>query len=296
MRKLPTILAVPLLVAACTASSGSPSPSTAPSPSTGPVASPTPAYNVPTEANRLVLRYSVEGGFVGPGALLTRLPIFALYGDGRVIVQGPADASFPSPLLPNVRQMQITPAEIQKLLAAADAAGLLGADASFDVVGVADAGTATFTTVVGGVSHTISAYALSESPTSTDPAIAAERAKLVVFQSILGDLPKFLGRAIPDEAYTPAAVRVYVSDPPTPDPSQPVEPVLTWPLSVDPNSGATTPQQGLKCLALTGTDTTTFLKSAASATMITVWSAPAGKFALTVRPLYPDESGCGPTA
>ena len=125
-RLLPLLGAGLLLAAACTvASVGSPTPSTAPTAT--PTAAPTAAagYSVATGPNNLILRIATGGGFVAPSYMLTAVPGFALYGDGRIIVPGPVTAIYPAPLLPNLRIISVTPAEIQKIVAAADAAGLL---------------------------------------------------------------------------------------------------------------------------------------------------------------------------
>jgi hypothetical protein len=312
MRRLLPLLGICVLIAAACTAAASPVPSS--SIPAGATASP--RYAVATGPDKLILRIAVSGGFVAPGYLLTEVPLFALYGDGRVIVPGPIAAIYPSPLLPNLRVMRVTPAEIQKIVAAADAAGLLGPDASFDIVGIADAGTTVFTAVVDGKVHRISAYALSEAgadqpgsvgghvgggvgdlPTA-DPAIAAARARLSQFWSRISDLSSFLGRTIgEDEAYEPSGMRLFVRDAGPADPAQPSGQVVAWPLATDPmTTGGRTAVEGTVCLAVTGTDLTKFLAAAAQATGATVWTSGSARYAIGVRPLYPNESGCAGSA
>jgi hypothetical protein len=248
---------------------------------------------VETGSDKLILRLSIDGGFVAPGFLLTRMPIVALYGDGRVIVGGPTVEIYPGPLLPNLRQLHVTPAEIQRILAAADADGLLGLDASYMATNIADASTSTFTTIVDGKTHSIGAYALGEGGTIDDAAATAARAKLLDFSNKITDLSKFLGRTLSDaEAYAPTEMRVFVGPVPGADPNFPNPQVVNWPLTVDPKSGRATINPGLSCLAVGGADLTAFLKAATGANVLTIWSTPSGRFSVSVRPLYPEESGC----
>jgi hypothetical protein len=296
MRKMLSILTISTLLAGCagTGGGGSPAGSTALSTagSTNPTAA-APTYSVETGSDKLILRLAIDGGFVAPGYLLTRLPIVALYGDGRVIVGGPVIEIYPSPLLPNLRQVHVTPAEIQRILAAADTDGLLGPDANYNATNIADAGTSTFTTIVDGKVHAISAYALAESGTTDDVAATAARAKLLDFSNKITDLSKFLGRTLSDaEAYTPTEMRIFVGPLPGDDPAFPNPQVVTWPLTLNPKAGQATAQPNVTCIAIGGADLTAFLKAASGANLRTIWSAPSGRFSVTVRPLYPEESGC----
>jgi hypothetical protein len=287
MRTLLSILTIPFLVAGCAGFGAGGKPSASPTPTAAP------KYSVESGSNKLILRLSVDGGFVAPGYLLTRMPIVALYGDGRVIVGGPMVEIYPGPLLPTLRQLLVTPVEIQKILAAADAAGLLGPDSSYDATNIADAGTSTFTTIVDGKTHTISAYALGEGGTADNAAVTAARAKLLDFSNTITNLSKFLGRTLSDaEAYAPTEMRVFVGPVLGDDPNFPNPQVVTWPLTVDPKSGQKTTNSGLTCLAIGGADLTAFLKVATGANVLTIWSAPSGRFSVSVRPLYPEESGC----
>src|SRR5215212_7606087 len=114
----------------------------------------------PTGADDLILRVEVVGGFVPPQVLLSEIPQLSLYGDGRAITTGPMIDIFPSPALPNLRQVTLTEAGIQEVLAAAQAAGLLDGDRTYFNNTVADAPTTVFTVHTGGMTSTISAYGL----------------------------------------------------------------------------------------------------------------------------------------
>ena len=299
VRTIAGALAAGLLVAACTLGAGSlpldsPVPTARPTTATpAPAQTPAaPAYVIGGDPNQLVLRIDTQGGLIAPGYFLAHFPDFSLYADGRVITPGAVETIYPAPLLPNILETKLTPAELQKVLAASDQAGLLGPDASYDAAHVADAGTTTFATTVDGKTHRISAYGLGigDDPT-LDPAVAQARSKLQAIQAEMFDLSSFLGRTIDESPYAPAAMRVFVGA------ASQVDPPLTqqevaWPLSLDPASGATTMTPGTRCLLVTGPDLDRFLPVARTANALTVWKGAVGRYSVQVRPLLPDEKGC----
>jgi hypothetical protein len=297
MRGFLSILAAGVLVAGCTAAgdgSGGPS-GTAGSNSPSPV----PAYAYDHSPTALLLRIDSGGGLVPIDFFLDHLPRLSLYGDGTIVFPGAVDTIYPSPLLRNLRAVQATPAEVGRILAAADAAGLLGPDADYTVGGIMDAPTTTFTVFVAGRRHVVSAYALGiDGPAGADPAVTAARARLLEFGALLADLGKFLGRDISAAgAYAPTSMRVFTAayDPAT-DGAGVTRQELAWPLTVDPGSGGELAGAGAyRCLALTGSDLAAFMTAAATANALTIWKAASGRYTTLVRPNLPDESGCGST-
>jgi hypothetical protein len=284
MRKLSTLL-LPLLLAGCVQGGGS----------TNPSATQAPYYNVATGQKDLVLRLDSGGGLVPMSYLLTHMPQLSLYGDGRIIVQGPMIEIYPQPLLPNLRIMRITPSEIQTILGAADRAGLLGRDASYSAGGIADAGTTFFTVTVNGVTHRISAYALMEGVEAENAADAAARAKLLEFANKIGDLSKLLGREVTDtDAFEPAGMRVFVRPASGDDPVEPAPNKIAWPLAADPaTAGQDSAVPGTRCVVVTGPDLAAFTAAAKQATTITRWIHATVEYSVMVRPLLPDETTCG---
>jgi hypothetical protein len=277
-----------VLTVGCTAPGASESPAPTPAPS----ASPSLTYRLAGSADDLVLRVDVDGGLVGPGFFLTHLPAFSLYGDGTAIFPGPVDTIYPSPLLPNLRSVRLSEAEVQELLAAADVAGLLGPDASFDIGGIADAPTTFFTATVDGTTHRVSAYALGIDADVTGGSPTTEaRTKLSEFRSIVVDLATFLGRPLDDTAYEPAGMRLFAAAPGQADPDL-TRQERVWPLSIDPSTGMATKRPDTLCLAVAGADLATFETAAEKANALTIWTAPSGRYSISVRPMLPDETGC----
>jgi hypothetical protein len=284
MRKLISLLGIGLIAAACSTAGATDRPGFTPASH----------YNVATGADQLLLRVTTGGGLLPPGVQLTHKPWFALYGDGRIVVQGPRTETSPAPLLPDLRQIQVTPAEIQKIVGEADRAGLLGPDAQFDAVDIYDASTTEFTAVVDGKTHTISALALDYNVTVADQAVAEARRRLAEFERGITDLAASLGREVSDaQAYEAAAMRVFPGPTNASEQDQLTRKVVAWPLTADPataGEAAFVPQT--RCLVLTGSDLEAFRTVALTADTLTLWTYGPNRYAVYVRPLYPDESGC----
>ncbi len=85
-----------------------------------------PSVSLPDDAAALVLRVEQVGGFLPPGAQLSRVPSYSLYADGRLISAGPVPAIYPGPALPNLQVQQLDEADVQALVDRALAAGVGG--------------------------------------------------------------------------------------------------------------------------------------------------------------------------
>lgn len=294
------ILLVGLLVAACTTTGGP-----AGTPSDGPIAH-------PTGADQLVLRIATAGGFVAPTMILDRLPEFSLYGDGRVVTPGAQIAIYPAPAMPSVQTVRLDEAAVQRLLARAAAAGLLGPDRQLPWPGVADAPTTVFTVVAGGSRHVVSAYALGiDGPGQSE---TPERAALASFRAALLDLPGLLGTQPPVAvlpvdrlqvvAMPAAALDVPTAGGPTVGPSAAVDgssvplPIqgqrLTWPLAAPLQTfGAPVAvMQDARCGVLQGPDLAVALPAIRTSNQLTTWRSGGSDWRILVRPLLPDETGC----
>jgi len=303
--RLLVVLTVCLLVAACSTAGPSPA-STAGrsaepsgSPSGSPSGGSTGAISHPTGSNDLVIRYEELGGFVAPQALLTRYPIVSIYGDGRVITEGPVPAIFPGPALPNLQASTLTETGLQRLLAISGDDGLLGPDASYDATNVADASAARFTVVADGATHTIGAYALGMDDPNLEADATAARAKLRAFAAALGDLQTSVGaeNVGQDTSFAWDSIAVYVAEG-APEPGDPnlARKPIAWPLSTplatfgEPATAGTI--NAGRCGVVSGADADRLRPLLADATQITPWTSAGSSYSLTFHPLLPDQTTC----
>ncbi|WP_305788869.1 hypothetical protein [Symbioplanes lichenis] len=270
-----------LLLAACaqpaaTGAAGS-SPSSAP-----------PSLPSPGGADDLLLRVASAGGFVTPDMRAGRLPTTSVYADGRVIFLGPEPAIYPGPAVPNVVVASISPERARQLVTEAGAAGLVpGAD--FGRPGVADVPTTQFTvgeTVVG-------VEALNEARADDPQLTAAQKAartKVKAFLTKLDDLTNGFQaqEAVP---YTPEILAAVVSPYVHNDDSVGRPRTVEWPGPALPGLSIA---DGLKlsCVTATGAERDAVLKAAKEATQTTPWVWNNEGYAVRLRPLLPDETGC----
>jgi hypothetical protein len=163
--RLPLLVCLTLLVAACAASAG-PSSSPAGTASAPPSVVPTvTGIDHATGATDVVLRIEEGGGFIRPEFLLTQGPIFTLYGDGTVIFRdnraAPPESNDGIARALPYRTAKLTEQQIQVLLDQAINGGGLGiARANYDPGNVADVPATTFTLKAGGLDKTVSVVAL----------------------------------------------------------------------------------------------------------------------------------------
>ena len=272
------VLAALLLLGACAAQSPSPRGGGSP---------------YPYAPDQLVLRVAYSGGFVTPQVLASRLPLVSVYGDGRVLTEGPTPAIYPGPALPNVQVTRIEQSAVQDLVDAALAAGV-GEDDDLGSPPVADAPSTLIVVSTGLETLRREVYALQETP----PDGGGLSAQQVAARKKLSELVDRLTSLAAGESqgYAPTAVAGIVS-PYTPDDdpmlAQPDQP---WPgpdLPGEPLPGLT----GLSCVVATGDQATAVLAAAGTGNALTPWVTPdGGRWSVTFRPLLPDESGCSDLA
>jgi hypothetical protein len=157
-----------------------------------------------TGATDLVLRFDEGGGFVAPGFLVTEAPAFSLYGDGTAIFRDPSGAppaqvGSVSPGVP-FQTVRLTEGQVQELLGFAIGPGGLGIARAQYQLPVADAPTATFTLITGGLTKTVSVNGLGiGAQAGADADILAQlgvlKARLVTFGGeAVGEQPWSPGR------------------------------------------------------------------------------------------------------
>jgi len=255
----------------------------------------------PSGADELVLRVEVGGGLMAPGYILSALPTISIYGDGRVITQGPQIEIYPGPALPNLQASRVSEAGLQRILAAAAEAGILGRDATYPYPGIADAPTTTFTVDAGGTTSTVSAYALGlgEDASVISPEDAAARADLADFAAGLGDLPGWLGSEVvsADAPYRADAIRIYAQRAmPAAQEPEPAPTIVDWPLATPLATFGepfrATAEPAMRCGVASGDDLATLRPALESANQLTYWRSGGETWSLILRPLLPDESGC----
>ena len=250
----------------------------------------------PTGANDLVLRIDIGGGFVPVEYNLAALPSVSIYGDGRMIVQGPVIEIYPGPALPNLQVTQLSEDAVQAILGAARDAGLMDGDASYDYMCVTDLPTTTFTVVTEGRTNVTSAYALGfdDGAGECEGVDTKARAALAQFQGEFGDLQSLVpeGSIGAEEPYVPTEMRVFVLPyrGEAELPQQPVE----WPVagSLETFGEPIDVLQDSRCGVVSGEDLAGLLAAAATANQLTPWTSEGTEHSLILRPLLPDEHGC----
>lgn len=264
------------------------------SPGSGGTESPGPMVPTAFTDDDVVLRVEYVGGFMLPEALVTRVPTVTVYGDGRVITDGPVIAIYPGPALPNLQVQRISREDVVRLAERAVAAGV-GRTTDFGQPMVADAPSTRITvlTVTGHKHAEANALDFESTPELTEDQQAA-RAKLRELIAALTDLPATLGADAvgPAEPYRPAALAAVASPWTEPDDDAlPAPPELAWigpPLPGEENVKV----HGVHCVTVTGSDAAELFARAMEATVLTPWVSGGERWRVAFRPLLPDESGC----
>jgi hypothetical protein len=244
--------------------------------------------------DEVVLRVEHVGGFVPVQVLATRLPIVSVYGDGRVITEGPQIMIYPGPARPNVLVRLIGAADLNRLVSMAVDAGV-GSGADYGTPHVADVPSTKFTVNTDDGVLTTEVESLDFTEGLTDEQIAARR-KLIDLQTALTDLPGTLGAdaAGEEQQYEPTALAA-VTSPFTESEDGLDQEEMAWPGPALP--GEPLNDLGdLRCVTVTGADVATVLEAADQANQLTPWVSEGQRWFVTFRPLLPEESSCADLA
>jgi hypothetical protein len=313
-------VALIVLLAACTTAGGSPEASqTDGGGGSEPPASPsdgggeTGGIEHPAGADEPVLIVEETGGFAMPQMIATRVPTFALYGDGRVIVQGAQTLEFPGPALPALIERTMTEDGIQAVLEAVEDTQLFTGDlelrGAMNVI--ADATDTVFRAYVNGEEITITVYGLGLlDPTLGGNFEGIDQSEIDAHATLsrLRDALVTIDTSVPADAweaegwqpYTPTAFRLYVRD----VTGEPIEGgelpgvVRDWPTDGDPATfGEELPVfgDGTRCGAVEGEDAEAWFTELSASTQQTVWTSDGdNRFTVLPRPLFPGEEPACP--
>ena len=241
----------------------------------------------PTGADDLVLQVHTAGGLTAPP--LAAIPQVSVYGDGRVIVVGPTTLEYPGAALPNLQQGFLSERELQEVLRAAGAAGLLDDDEpDYGDPGITDMPTTEVVINAGGVERDISAYAL-DFVDGDDNLEAAQREA----RQRLRDFLTTVDADVATEGYEADAVAVFVRPFEADDTGDSSAETREWPLG--DLAGAGEPALGssdLRCLVVEGADAQAVLAAADDARADDPWRSGATEYSIDFRPLLPDETSC----
>ncbi|WP_369134524.1 hypothetical protein [Modestobacter sp. I12A-02662] len=248
-----------------------------------------PSSASPYGPDDLVLQLSWTGGFVTPEMLAGRLPLVSVYGDGRVISEGPVIAIHPAPALPNLQVREIGGSAVQDLVDRALEAGV-GDTTDLGTPPVADLPSTRFTVSTGLETIQREVYALTvpedQQSGLTEEQLAA-RAELRAFADELTGLSYETTQ--PYEFTTLAALVMPYTPPEEEELAQPDVP---WPGPALPGEPFE-PALGLSCVVAAGEDASAVRTAARAANALTPWVAPDGvRWSLTFRPMLPHETGC----
>ncbi len=235
----------------------------------------------------LVLQVALTGGYTTPEELASRLPVVSVYGDGRVLTQGPQIEIWPTPALPNVQVQQVDEATVRDLVDRAVEAGVTETG-DLGEPPIADVPTTRFTLVTAEGTVVRDVSALVEIPTGTLTAEQEEARERL--QDLVGVLTSVDGES---QAYVPQTVAAVVRPHTGGDPELP-QPDVAWPGPELPGAplGA-----GLTCVSATGQEAADVLAAAASSNVLTPWVAVDGsRWAVAFRPVLPHETGCADLA
>jgi hypothetical protein len=316
-RTAPGLFAVLILLAACATTGGSPGESGG-----GGSGSPPPPSDSggessgiehPTGADEPILVIEESGGFVMVQALATRLPTFAMFGDGRVIMQGAQTLEFPGPALTPLIERTLNEDGIQAVLDAVEDTELFISDLQLRGAAnfVADATDTVFRLNANGREVTVTVYGLGMLEPEFGGNFEGIDPAEIDAHAVLGQLRDALmtiDTSVPGDSweaegwqpYTAGAFRLYVRDVTGEEieGGDLPERVREWPTEDDPAAfGEEEPLfgDGTRCGVVEGDAGAAWLEELTAAKQDTLWTTDGeDRFSVVARPLLPGEEAACP--
>ncbi|WP_329100923.1 hypothetical protein OG792_19635 [Micromonospora sp. NBC_01699] len=262
------------------------------------VGSPPPAEVASLDADAVVLRIDYTGGYVPVETIPSRLPVVSIYGDGRVITQGPVTLIYPGPALPNLLQTVISAEDVQTLVKKAQDAGV-GTAADVGQPPVADVQNTRFTLATPEGTKTLEVVALGmEDVGGLTDAQKTARKKLSDLVNELNDVRATLGadRVTEPETYSPTAIAAIATPHVAqPDPALPAQPAVAWPGPALPGDRLNA-SVDVGCVLAAGDEASKVIGAAQKANSDTPWESAGKRWKIAFRPLLPEETSCSDLA
>jgi len=261
------------------------------------------------EGSAIVVRVAWTGGFVPYEHMFTSLPRFTLFGDGRVIVEGPQIEIYPGPALPNLQVRRLTEEGIQSVLFRIAETGQLDESHSWNAATqfIADASSTVFTVRADHRDVIVDVYGLGLLADPVGGSLTVPEAErqahetLASLEADLMDLESWIPAddwAEPSwQTYRPEALRLLVAnaDGQPPDPDALDSDPLPWPGTTAPGAlGTVSTVQDFRCGVVSGDEAAAWYAALEGANQLTRWSYDGLVYHVTPRPLLPDEAlDCG---
>ncbi len=313
MKKTATaVLAVLLVLAACSSPGATSNPTTEPTPAPSGSAPPPSGKGIDhPDGEEAVLVVSSAGGLVPVQFFATAMPTFVMLGDGRVYTQGAVPAIFPGPALPAILERTLTEDGIQTVLDGVEETGLFTTDLELrgGQAACADCADTVFTLNADGRSVTITIYGLGFITADMEPPPGMTSAEIEAHR-VLGQLMDGLvtiDTSVPGDQwepegwqpFAPEAFRLYVRDSSAEPADEGIpEDVRDWPTDHDPATVGEVVQlfgDGSRCFTVEGEDAATWLEELSESTQVTRWTTDGtNRFSLLVRPILPYEDPACP--
>ena len=234
----------------------------------------------------LVLQVVRAGGFLPVGAAFRSVPSVSVYGDGRVVTEGPQIEIWPAPALPSVQVGRLPTQEVQRLVDAGRE--VVDADEDYGQPPVADAPTTAVVVQDGDRRSVAAAVALEElsgelAPPDGGGMTAEQRAARERLRAYVRQVQD-AASAAPAEAYEGAGLAVLAEPYGDAAPAADLPPSeLAWPgPALEPGT----------CTVVAGEEATEARLAAAAASVETRWTVAGQVLRLSFRPLLPHERTC----